>query len=99
MFAHLPPLARLGKRHRDCVFVYIQADVDDTMLHDPSPMHEARRRYIQRNPRNPAYCETGRPYLRRTSGLEREIALEETRAGIADPQHFAYPTYAKAAML
>jgi hypothetical protein len=25
---------------RDCVFVHIQADVDDTLLHDPSPMHE-----------------------------------------------------------
>src|SRR5271168_2405882 len=23
------------------------------------PMHEARRRPVQRNPRNPAYCETG----------------------------------------
>ena len=56
-----PPLARLGKRHRDCVFVHIQADVDDTLLHDPSPMHEARRWSIQRNPRQPAYCETGRP--------------------------------------
>ncbi len=38
---------------------------------DPSPMHEARRRTTQRNPRIPAYCETGRPYLRRTSGLGR----------------------------
>ena len=27
----------------------------------PSPMHEARRWSIQRNPRQPAYCETGRP--------------------------------------
>jgi hypothetical protein len=24
-------------------------------------MHEARRRPIRRNPRNPAYCETGHP--------------------------------------
>jgi hypothetical protein len=31
--------------------------------------------------------------------LEQEIALEETRVGVFDPQHFAYPTYAKAAML
>jgi hypothetical protein len=34
-------------------------------------MHEARRWSIQRNPRDPAYCETGRPYLGRTSGLGR----------------------------
>ena len=32
-------------------------------------MHEARHRPTRRNPRKPAYCETGRPYLRRTSGL------------------------------
>jgi hypothetical protein len=32
-------------------------------------MHEARRRTIRHNPRKPAYCETGRPDLRRTSGL------------------------------
>jgi flagellar FliJ protein len=30
--------------------------------------------------------------------LEREILHEEQRAGINDPAHFAYPTYAKAAM-
>jgi very-short-patch-repair endonuclease len=40
------------------------------LLHDPSPMHEARRRTARRNPRKPAYCETGRPYLRRTFGLD-----------------------------
>jgi flagellar protein FliJ len=30
--------------------------------------------------------------------LEREIKLEQERAGINDPGHFAYPTYAKAAI-
>src|SRR5438105_7686035 len=30
--------------------------------------------------------------------LEREIKAEQDRAGIHDPNHFAYPTYAKAAM-
>jgi len=29
--------------------------------------------------------------------LEREIRVEQERAGIHDPSHFAYPTYAKAA--
>src|SRR6267142_1449731 len=29
---------------------------------------------------------------------EREIKTEQERAGIHDPAHFAYPTYAKAAM-
>jgi flagellar FliJ protein len=31
--------------------------------------------------------------------LEREIRSEQERAGIHDPAHFAYPTYAKAAMV
>ena len=30
--------------------------------------------------------------------LEREIRAEQERAGINDPTHFAYPTYAKAAI-
>src|SRR3974377_2465358 len=30
--------------------------------------------------------------------LDREIKLEQDRAGIHDPGHFAYPTYAKAAV-
>jgi len=30
--------------------------------------------------------------------LDREIRAEQERAGIHDPAHFAYPTYAKAAM-
>ncbi|WP_029352788.1 flagellar export protein FliJ [Bosea sp. 117] len=29
--------------------------------------------------------------------LDREIAVEQQRAGITDPNHFAYPTYARAA--
>jgi len=30
--------------------------------------------------------------------LEYQIAAEEKKAGISDPGHFAYPTFAKAAM-
>jgi flagellar export protein FliJ len=37
-------------------------------------------------------------FQRMTLDLDREIGLEEKRAGIADPAHFAYPTYARAAM-
>jgi flagellar FliJ protein len=33
-----------------------------------------------------------------TLDLDREIGVEEKRAGISDPNHFAYPTYARAAM-
>ena len=35
---------------------------------------------------------------RMAAELDREIETEQTRAGIHDPTHFAYPTYAKAAL-
>ena len=51
---------------------------------------EKRRRTIQ--------IETMISEFERMSGeLEREIKAEQDRAGIQDPSHFAYPTYAKAA--
>src|SRR6185295_10763852 len=37
-------------------------------------------------------------FERMGTDLEREIKVEQDRAGIHDPGHFAYPTYAKAAM-
>jgi flagellar FliJ protein len=37
-------------------------------------------------------------FQRMGGDLDREIAAEQERAGIHDPGHFAYPTYAKAAM-
>src|SRR5712675_3765970 len=37
-------------------------------------------------------------FQRMAADLEREIVAEQERAGIHDPAHFAYPTYAKAAM-
>jgi len=37
-------------------------------------------------------------FERMAGELDREIAVEQSRAGIDDPAHFAYPTYAKAAI-
>ena len=37
-------------------------------------------------------------FSRMAGDLDREIATEEKRAGITDPTHFAYPTYARAAL-
>ena len=37
-------------------------------------------------------------FTRMIGDLDREIANEEKRAGISDPTHFAYPTYARAAV-
>src|SRR3954469_23764299 len=34
---------------------------------------------------------------RMAADLDREILSEEQKAGISDPNHFAYPTYARAA--
>jgi Na+/H+-dicarboxylate symporter len=61
MLPNFDSLAYLGKRHSNGVFVHVKADVDDRLLHDRSPMHEARRQFVQRDPRTPAYCKTGRP--------------------------------------
>lgn len=36
-------------------------------------------------------------FSRMARELEREIAIEEQRAGVSDLTHFAYPTYARAA--
>ena len=37
-------------------------------------------------------------FERMANDLDREIGVEQERAGISDPAHFAYPTYAKAAI-
>src|ERR1051326_538314 len=37
-------------------------------------------------------------FARMAADLDREIKTEQDRANIHDPAHFAYPTYAKAAM-
>lgn len=37
-------------------------------------------------------------FERMATDLEREIKHEEQRSGISDPAHFAYPTYARAAL-
>src|SRR5215211_349769 len=37
-------------------------------------------------------------FERISNDLERDIKIEQDRSGIHDPSHFAYPTYAKAAM-
>jgi len=53
-------------------------------------VEEKRRRVVQ--------IETMIGEFSRMAGdLDREIAVEEQRAGITDMTHFAYPTYARAA--
>lgn len=51
---------------------------------------EKRRHFVQ--------IETMIADFERMAGdLDREIAVEQQRSGISDPNHFAYPTYARAA--
>ena len=37
-------------------------------------------------------------FARMVVDLDREIAAEEQRSGISDPSHYAYPTFARAAV-
>jgi flagellar protein FliJ len=57
-----------------------------------------RRFQVEEKRRRVAQIETMIAEFSRMAGdLDREIALEEQRAGITDTNHFAYPTYARAA--
>jgi len=57
-----------------------------------------RRFQLEEKRRRVRQIETMLAELARMSAeLDREIANEEKRAGISDPHHFAYPTYARAA--
>ena len=57
-----------------------------------------RRFQVDEKRRRVAQLETRIADFERMAGdLDREIAAEEQKAGISDPAHFAYPTYAKAA--
>lgn len=51
---------------------------------------EKRRRVVQLNAMI-------NEFTRMSNELDREISQEEQRANINDPNHFAYPTYARAA--
>jgi flagellar export protein FliJ len=54
---------------------------------------------VQERRRRVAQIESMIAEFERIAGdLEREIRAEQERVGIHDPAHFAYPTYAKAAM-
>ena len=58
-----------------------------------------KRFQVDEKRRKVAQIETMIAEFNRIAGdLEREIKLEQDRAGIHDPAHFAYPTYAKAAI-
>jgi len=58
-----------------------------------------RKFQVDEKRRRVAQIETMISEFERIAGeLDREIKAEQDRSGIHDPAHFAYPTYAKAAM-
>ena len=63
----------------------------DTMIRLKRFQLEEKRRRVRQIERMLA------EFTRMSGELDREIANEEKRAGISDPHHFAYPTYARAA--
>ena len=57
-----------------------------------------KRFQVQEKARQVAQIETMIAEFRRmVQDLDGQIAYEEKKAGITDPEHFAYPTFAKAA--
>src|ERR1700691_2595874 len=63
------------------------------------PLIRLKKFQVHEKRRKGAQIETMRPeFERMAADLEREIRVEQDRAGIHDPGHFAYPTYAKAAI-
>jgi flagellar protein FliJ len=57
-----------------------------------------KRFHVEEGRRRLAQIETMiAEFARMAADLDREISLEEQRAGISDTAHFAYPTYARAA--
>ena len=65
----IPLFARLGKRNRYRILMYVHPTYVIRFSTTRLPMHEARHRIIRRNPRSPAYRETGHPCLGGTQYL------------------------------
>ena len=65
VFPHLTPQAARRHRYDEVFLVNIESNVGDTIRHDPSPMHEARHRFIRCNPR---YLHTVRQVAPRSGG-------------------------------
>src|SRR4029450_12428665 len=68
-------------------------------MKSPDPILRLKKFQVDEKRRRVTQIETMIADFQRMSvDLEREIQTEQERAGINDPSHFAYPTYAKAAI-
>lgn len=69
------------------------------MMKSRDALMRLKRFQVDEKRRRLSQIETMIAEFKRMAGeLDREIAAEETRAGITDRAHFAYPTYARAAI-
>ena len=68
------------------------------MMKSRDSLVRLKRFQVEEKRRRVAQIETMiNEFARMAADLDREIAVEEQRAGISDLAHFAYPTYARAA--
>ena len=69
------------------------------MMKSRDALMRLKRFQVDEKRRRLSQIETMIAEFKRMAGeLDREIAAEESRAGITDRAHFAYPTYARAAL-
>jgi flagellar export protein FliJ len=69
------------------------------MMKSRDALIRLKRFQVDEKRRRLSQIETMIAEFKRMAGeLDREIAAEESRAGITDRAHFAYPTYARAAL-
>jgi flagellar protein FliJ len=80
----------------NCFWLDLRLGVE--MMRPRDSLTRLRRFQIDETHRRVAQLETMiAEFSRMARELEREIAVEEQKAGISDLTHFAYPTYARAA--
>src|SRR5258708_8101468 len=93
------PVRRRSRPHRWSRFRKSEASGEYESMKSRETLIRLKKFQVDERRRKVAQIEGMIAEFERMAGdLEREIKSEQDRAGIHDPGHFAYPTYAKAAM-
>src|SRR5258708_36653678 len=93
------PVRRRSRPHRWSRFRKSEASGEYESMKSRETLIRLKKFQVDERRRKVAQIEGMIAEFERMAGdLEREIKTEQERAGIHDPAHFAYPTYAKAAM-
>src|SRR5258708_7069920 len=94
------PVRRRSRPHRWSRFRKSEASGEYESMKSRDTLIRLKKFQVDERRRKVAQIEVMIAEFERMAGdLEREIKTEQERAGIHDPAHFAYPTYAKAAMV